>query len=113
MLCQVLSLRLSFSTAKELRGRAELLPAGPKWSCTPWSTVYPTKTPVHLFHRDSLECIQSILHSPHIVDHVHYSPLRVFKTAEKLVRVYSEWRTGDVAWDMQVCISAFSPGEFN
>jgi len=33
---------------------------------------------------------------------MQYSPFRVFKTAEKLVRVYGEWMSGDVAWEMQV-----------
>ena len=53
-----------------------MLPARPLWKCTLRKTVYPTKHPI--------------------------KPLRVFKTAEKLMRIYSEWRTGDVAWKMQV-----------
>jgi|SRR5882762_555844 len=90
--------------AKDLRGRAEMLPAGPQWKCTPWPTTYPTKIPLKLFHRDSLECIQSILQSPLMKDSIHLTPLRIFKTAEKVMRVYSQWMTGNVAWDMQVII---------
>jgi hypothetical protein len=37
-------------------------------------------------------------------DYLHFTPLRVFKTAERLMRIYSEWRTGDIAWKMQVCV---------
>ena len=99
---QVGQLNLSFRTAKELRGRAEMLPPGPKWQCTPWTTTYPTKVPLKLFHRDPVDCIQSILHSPLMKDSIHLSPLRVFKTAEKIMRVYGQWMTGDVAWAMQV-----------
>jgi len=102
MIFQIRSLRLSFPSAKELRKRAELLPAGPTWKCTPWKPLYPTKTAVNLFHRDPIECIQSILSNPHVANHIHYTPLCVFKTAEKLIRVYSEWWTGHVAWDLQV-----------
>ena len=102
MLKQVQQLHLSFRTAKELRGRAEILPTGPKWQCTPWTTVHPTKVPLKLFHRDSLDCVQSILHSPLMKDNIHLTPLRVFKTAEKMMRVYGQWMTGDVAWGMQV-----------
>lgn len=40
--------------------------------------------------------------NPLLKDVLQFEPLRVFKTAEKLMRVYSEWRTGDVAWKMQV-----------
>ena len=79
-----------------------MLPAGPTWKCTPWTTTYPTKVPLKLFHRDPLDCIQSLLYSPLAKDSIHLTPLRVFKTAEKLMRVYGQWMTGDVAWDMQV-----------
>jgi len=99
---QIRHLHLSFRTAKELRSRAEMLPAGPSWKCTPWTTTYPTKVPLKLFHRDSLDCLQSILHSPLMKDSIHLTPLRVFKTAEKVMRVYGQWMTGHVAWDMQV-----------
>jgi len=81
-----------------------MLPAGPQWKCTPWPTTYPTKIPLKLFHRNSLECIQSILQSPLMKDSIHLTPLRIFKTAEKVMRVYSQWMTGNVAWDMQVII---------
>jgi hypothetical protein len=102
---QIQHLKLSFGTAKELRGRAEMLPPGSKWQCTPWNTTYPTRSPVHFFHRDSLECVQSILQNPLTKDAINFDPLRVFKTAEKLIRVYGEWRTGSVAWNLQVRVN--------
>ena len=40
--------------------------------------------------------------NPLLMNTLQFEPLHVFKTAEKLMRVYSEWKTGDVAWDMQV-----------
>ncbi|KAF9455364.1 hypothetical protein BDZ94DRAFT_1316309 [Collybia nuda] len=94
-------LGLSFHTSKELRGRAEMLPKGPEWLCKPWKTNVPTKTSTQLFYRDPLECIQSLLHHPLLKDHMHFTPLRVFETAAKTMRVYNEWMTGDVAWQMQ------------
>lgn len=42
------------------------------------------------------------MNNPLLKDALQFEPLRVFKTSEKLMRVYSEWRTGDVAWKMQV-----------
>jgi hypothetical protein len=97
------TLPLSFRTAKELRGRAELLPRGPIWKCKPWPVTHPTKSPVQLFYRDPIECIISLLNSPLSANDIEFTPYRVFRTAEKLVRVYSEWMSGNVAWDMQVC----------
>ena len=99
---QIKHIQLSFHTAKDLRRRAEILPAGPVWKCTPKNTLYPTKYPVKLFHRDPIECIQSLMNNPLLKNVLKFEPLRVFKTAEKLMRVYSEWRTGDAAWNMQV-----------
>jgi hypothetical protein len=79
-----------------------MLPAGPTWSCKPLKSLYSTKKPLQVFYRDSLECVRSIVHNPLVKDHLHFEPLRLFKTAEKLMRVYTEWRTGNAAWEMQV-----------
>jgi hypothetical protein len=81
---------------------AEKLPAGPQWKCKPLNPQAPTKRPVQLFYRDAIECLQALLQNPLVADHVEFTPLRVFKTAEKLVRKYSRWMTADVAWNMQV-----------
>ena len=42
------------------------------------------------------------MNNPLLRNALQFEPLSVFKTAEKLMSVYSEWRTGDVAWNMQV-----------
>jgi hypothetical protein len=101
---QVKGLKLSFGTAKKLRGLAELLPKGPVWQCKVLKTVtvHPTKKKLTLFYRDPLECIQSILHSPLMKDHIEFKPLRIFESASRAMRIYTEWLTGDAAWSMQV-----------
>lgn len=97
-------MNLSFRTARGLRGQAEMLPhIGPKWKEKPLATSHPTKVPAHIFYHDPLECIQALLLNPLVKDYIHFTPQRVFTTAEKLMQVYSEWRTGDAAWEMQVC----------
>ncbi|KAG1733273.1 hypothetical protein EDB19DRAFT_1830994 [Suillus lakei] len=68
-------LPLSFSSAKELRGRAEMLPSDPCWMSQVLTTSHPTKSPVVLYW--------------------------VYTTAQCLCRVYLEWMTGDDAWNMQ------------
>lgn len=99
---QVKGLKLSFSTAKRLRGLAEMLPKGPEWQCKLWNTVYPTKKNYTLFYRDPLECIQSILYNPLMKDYIRFKPLRIFETASRAMRIYTEWLTGNAAWSMQV-----------
>ncbi|KAF8970295.1 hypothetical protein BDZ97DRAFT_1914618 [Flammula alnicola] len=102
----VKGLGLSFRTAKDLRSRAEILPGGPQWKSKAWKTVYPTKKKIALYYRDPLECIQSLLHSPLIKDHVKFKPFQIFRTAEKVMRVYTEWLSGEAAWNIQSQIPA-------
>ncbi|KAG2356904.1 hypothetical protein BDR07DRAFT_1178857, partial [Suillus spraguei] len=59
------SLPLSFFTAKELCGCAELLPSVLKWQYHVISTTHATKQPVYLYWCDPLECIESLLSQPH------------------------------------------------
>jgi Plavaka transposase len=95
-------MNLSFHTAKDLRSRIEILPKGPEWKATPWSTTYPTKKPLTLYYRDPLECLQSLLSNPLIQDFVHFTPFRLWSNSARLMRVYTEWLSGDVSWEIQV-----------
>ncbi|KIJ10463.1 hypothetical protein PAXINDRAFT_16549 [Paxillus involutus ATCC 200175] len=96
------SLHLSFHTAKDLWGRAELLPSGPQWqyhilTATPWQTTQV----VHLYFRDTLDCIEMLFNHLFFANKLDLIPQRVYETAEHLVHMYSEWMTGDAAWEMQ------------
>ncbi|KAF9455600.1 hypothetical protein BDZ94DRAFT_1362207, partial [Collybia nuda] len=93
---------LSFRTARELRGRAEMLPSGPEWKCI-WLNNYRTRTG-HVQHW-LYHLIQSLLHNPLLNDHFSFTPMRLFDTATKAMRTYTEWMTGDAAWSMQEKIS--------
>ncbi|KAG6369260.1 hypothetical protein JVT61DRAFT_15532 [Boletus reticuloceps] len=95
------TLPLSFWTAKDLRGRAELLPSGPRWNYRIVPTSHPTKKPAVLYYRDSLDCIEALFNHPYFARHMDYVPFRAFTTGEKVVREYGEWMSGDVAWDIQ------------
>ncbi|KAG1908717.1 uncharacterized protein F5891DRAFT_1124384 [Suillus fuscotomentosus] len=85
-------LPISFSSAKEL---------GPRWMSQVLSTSHPTKSPIVLYWRDPLDCISAILNHPFFHDRLDFTPRRVYTTAQHLCRVYSEWMTGDDAWNMQ------------
>jgi hypothetical protein len=84
-----------------------MLPAGPQWKHKRWKTKHPTKQPLHLYYRDPIDCLKTLMSSPLLQDHIHFTPLRIFKTAEKLCRVYSEWMTGNRAWDTQVSRNSY------
>ncbi|KAI6027982.1 hypothetical protein BKA83DRAFT_4490495 [Pisolithus microcarpus] len=90
-LSSVRTLPLSFWTAKELRSRIELLPTMLRWNYRIIATSYPMKSPAILYFHDSLECIEALFNHP----------------AERVVREFSEWMSGDMAWRMQ---SKLPPG---
>ncbi|KAF8136962.1 hypothetical protein EV363DRAFT_1156554 [Boletus edulis] len=102
----VRQMSLSFRTAKDLRARAELLPSGPRWKFEVVPTAHPTKQPVHLYYRDALECIESLFNHPFFADKIDFTPFRLFTTAERVVRVYTEWMSSNSAWEMQSQIPA-------
>lgn len=95
------TLPISFRTAQQLRGLVEILPSGPQWQYRVLHTK-PTKSPVRLFYRDAVQCLEALFGHPLFHDKMDLTPRRVYRTAERLVRVYTEWMTGDVAWQMQV-----------
>ncbi|PPQ93557.1 hypothetical protein CVT25_005582, partial [Psilocybe cyanescens] len=92
---------LSFSTAKDLKNQAEILPSGPAWKSQSISPAYPTKAAVVLYYRDSVECMQALVSSPLLQDHMQYKPFRLYDSATKVMRVYTEWLSGDAAHYMQ------------
>ncbi|KAG1902223.1 uncharacterized protein F5891DRAFT_894998, partial [Suillus fuscotomentosus] len=84
------ALSLSFHSAKELRGRAEQLPSGPRWLSRVIETAHPTKSPVVLYWRDPLECIASIINDPSFHNQFNFMPQKVYSTAERTCRIYSD-----------------------
>ncbi|KAG2090007.1 uncharacterized protein F5147DRAFT_748281 [Suillus discolor] len=76
------SLPLSFFTAKELHGRAELLPSVPKWQYCIISTTHPTKQPVCLYWHDPLDCIKSLFSHLHFSNEIDFTPTRVYNMME-------------------------------
>ncbi|KAJ7711120.1 hypothetical protein B0H16DRAFT_1745416 [Mycena metata] len=88
-------------TAKDLRSRIEILPKGPEWKAMAWQTQYPTKHPLTGYYCDPLECLQYLLRNPLIKDHINFTSFCLWTNTGKLMRIYSEWLSGDVAWNMQ------------
>ncbi|KAG1744791.1 hypothetical protein EDB19DRAFT_1591983, partial [Suillus lakei] len=86
----VQKLCLSFSNARELQSRAEMLPSGPSWKCQAIPSIYPTKYPIQLFWRDPIECLESLFANPLFHDKLDFTPHRVYTMAAHLIRVYSE-----------------------
>lgn len=62
------------------------------------------KSPVYMCWRDPLECLASILGHPLFTNQLKFVSRRIYTTAEKDHRVYTDWIMGEDAWEMQVCI---------
>lgn len=79
-----------------------MLPSGPVWKSIPVKSVYPTKNALNLYYRNPVECLQTLLCNPLLADSIEFTPFQLFQDAEKTMRVYTEWLSGDAAWSMQV-----------
>ena len=93
----------SFRSAQELRSRIEILPQTPVWmSCEVSVPGGSTKDPLRLVYRDGLECFSFLFGNPLFVNHMDYSPRRVWVDDNMESRIYDEPMTGDFAWNLQV-----------
>jgi hypothetical protein len=73
---------LSFHTAKELCGLAELLPSVPKWQYHIILMTHPTKQPLQFYWGDPLDCIESLFSHPLFANEIDVTPQCVYETAE-------------------------------
>ena len=80
-----------------------MLPSGPQWCSKEMVTEQPTLEKVHHYYRDPLHCIQSLILNPLHADYLEFVPYRIYESVERKVRILTEWLSGDVAWDLQVC----------
>ncbi|KAG2361787.1 hypothetical protein BDR07DRAFT_1258819, partial [Suillus spraguei] len=79
----------------------EMLPSGLHWKLQVITTMHPTKSPIVLYWCDPIKCISSIFNQPLFHDYMDYSARRVYTCVQKVCHVYTEWMTGDHAWEMQ------------
>lgn len=42
------------------------------------------------------------MQNPLVQDHISFTPFRLYESAAKLTRIYTEWLSGDQAWQTQV-----------
>ncbi|KAG2059350.1 hypothetical protein BDR06DRAFT_979926 [Suillus hirtellus] len=63
---------------------AEMLPSRPSWKCQTISSIHPTKSPIQLFWRDPVGCLESLFSNPLFHDKLDFIPCCIYKTAEQL-----------------------------
>jgi hypothetical protein len=100
---QIKGAGITFHTAKDLRSRIEILPAVPEWKFKNVTlTGHATKEPMLLFYRDTLDCVEYLFGNPKFANQMDFCPVRLYRDVERTIRVYTEWMTGNAAWEMQV-----------
>ena len=95
-------LPLLFHTARELCSHVKSLPSGPQWTCRVISTDHETKDPVCLYYCDALDCVKLLFNHPLFADKIEILPYWLFTSAERNMRVYTEWMSSDSTWELQV-----------
>jgi hypothetical protein len=67
-----------------------------------WPDSGHTSLPLVLYHRNPLDCIQSLLDRPFLCESMEFAPRRTWEDSNWKSRVYSEIMTGNWAWQTQV-----------
>ena len=57
-----------------------------------------------LFYRDALDCVEYLFGNPLFANRMDFSPTRLYHNVEQTIRIYTEWMTGNAAWEMQVSL---------
>ena len=103
-------MKLSFKTSKALQNNIERLPSGPKWKYEEITTSHAVNEPIMLYYRNPLECIEALIQNPLVKDYLTWVPYKLYADGKEpdddeqsSQRVYTEWLSGDHAWEMQVC----------
>ena len=60
------------------------------------------KSPIYLYWRNPLDCLESILSHPLFANQLEFVPRHIYTTVAKDRHVYTNWITGEDAWKMQV-----------
>ncbi|KAI6108121.1 hypothetical protein F5141DRAFT_974086, partial [Pisolithus sp. B1] len=79
----------------------ELLPSGPQWKFRSVKTESLTKHGLQVFYRDAIECLQYLVHSPSNNGQIEFMPKNIYSAADHMQHVYTEWLTGDRAWELE------------
>ena len=85
------SLGLSYKTSRELNAIVDQLPGRPKFKK---SEVTMAGEAFDIWHRDILECIQTLIGDPEFVGKLKLAPERHYTDKDRLNRVYSDVHTG-------------------
>ncbi|KAH8979276.1 hypothetical protein EDB86DRAFT_2814758 [Lactarius hatsudake] len=93
----------TFTSAHALRSLIESLPNPPRWYCDRMVIEgYETEHPIYFYWRDALSVIEYIFGNPVFASYMQYDPQRLWTDASRTERIYSEYMTGDFAWQSQV-----------
>ena len=100
---QIKQAGVTFHTAKDLQSRVEMLLTIPEWKFKVVSlTGHTTKEPTLLFYHDSLDCVEYLFGNPTFANWIDFSPTQLYCNLEQTICMYTEWMTGNSAWEMQV-----------
>ncbi|KAH8985112.1 hypothetical protein EDB86DRAFT_3066078 [Lactarius hatsudake] len=91
----------TFTSAHALRSLIESLPDPPRWYCEEMIIEGYESEKITFYWRDALDVIEYIFGNPIFAPYMQYDPQRVWTDISKVERVYSEYMTGDFAWQSQ------------
>ncbi|KAG6906603.1 hypothetical protein DXG01_012984 [Tephrocybe rancida] len=99
---------ISIKSARDMRARIEALPTVPKWQHQTFTYPgYKTKDPITIFWRNPLDVVKDLYANPIFTPCLEHNPYRLYPSPTSTDRMYTEFMSGDFAWDYQ---STLPPG---
>ncbi|KAH8987701.1 hypothetical protein EDB86DRAFT_2808752, partial [Lactarius hatsudake] len=93
----------TFTSAHALQLLIESLPNPLRWYCDRMVIEgYEMEHPIYFYWCDALSVIEYIFGNPVFASYMQYDPQRLWTDASRTERIYSEYMTGDFAWQSQV-----------
>lgn len=102
--------KLSSESSAEFLKKIDTLPTGATFERITVTITGDLKHPsgeyktddLEMFARDPVECVRELMGNPDFKDHTVYGPMKIYTSADRKTRVYSEMCTGDYWNELQV-----------
>ena len=94
---------MNINNSRDLNQTIDQLPGYGGWKYTLISVDGSEKTH-ELFYRNPLDCLKALWADPAFDGHMSFAPEKRYSDRAKTQRLYTDMKTGDFWWEMQVSV---------
>lgn len=91
----------TFKNAREMNQKIDQLPGYGSWKFK-FISVGESTTKHEVFYRNPIDCLRAVLGDPAFKDYISYAPEKHYAEATRTTRMYTDMKTGDFWFEVQV-----------